>query len=85
MSRANVLKLPSLRRIALSRYCASPLKSLVSSAFVAQKDDILYFEMTVKGQRLFLKLIHNIMLPIPTLSVWDKIMKLNLNVFPSSI
>ena len=35
--------------------------------------------MTVEGQRLFLKLIHNIMLPIPTLSVWDKIMKLKLN------
>ena len=31
--------------------------------------------MTVEGQGLFLKLIHNIMLPIPTLSVWDKIMK----------
>ena len=36
--------------------------------------------MTVEGQRLFLKLIHNIMLPIPTLSVWDKIMKLKLNL-----
>ena len=32
-----------LHRIALCRYCASPLKSLVSSAFVAQKDDILHF------------------------------------------
>ena len=41
--------------------------------------------MTVDGQRLFLKLIHNIMLPMPTLSVLDKIMKLMLNVFPSSI
>ena len=29
-------------------------------------------QMTVEGQRLFLKLIHNTMLPIPTLSVWDK-------------
>ena len=37
-------------------------------------------QMTVEGQMLFLKLIHNIMLPIPTLSVWDKIMKLKLNL-----
>ena len=32
-----------LHRIALCRYCASRLKSLVSSAFVAQKDAILHF------------------------------------------
>ena len=32
-----------LHRIALCRYCASPLNNLVSSAFVAQKDDILHF------------------------------------------
>ena len=41
---------------------------------------LLANQMTVEGQRLFLKLIHNIMLPIPTLSVWDKIMKLKLNL-----
>ena len=41
---------------------------------------LLANQMTVEGQRLLLKLIHNIMLPIPTLSVWDKIMKLKLNL-----
>ena len=41
---------------------------------------LLANQMTFEGQRLFLKLIHNIMLPIPTLSVWDKIMKLKLNL-----
>ena len=41
---------------------------------------LLANQMTVEGQRLFLKLIHNIMLPIPTLSVWDKIMKMKLNL-----
>ena len=41
---------------------------------------LLANQMTVEGQRLFLKLIHSIMLPIPTLSVWDKIMKLKLNL-----
>ena len=41
---------------------------------------LLANQMTVEGQRLFLKLIHNIMLPIATLSVWDKIMKLKLNL-----
>ena len=41
---------------------------------------LLANQMTVEGQRLFLKLIHNIILPIPTLSVWDKIMKLKLNL-----
>ena len=40
---------------------------------------LLANQMTVEGQRLFLKLIHNIMLPIPTLSVWDNI-KLKLNL-----
>ena len=33
----------NLHRNALCRYCASPLKNLVLSAFVAQKDDILHF------------------------------------------
>ena len=32
-----------LHRIARCRHCASPLKRLISSAFVAQKDDILHF------------------------------------------
>ena len=32
-----------LHRIALCRYCVFFLNSLVSSAFVAQKDDILHF------------------------------------------
>ena len=78
----------NLHRNALCRYCASPLKNLVLSAFVAQRMifcTLLANQMTVESQRLFLKLIHNIMLPMPTLSVWDKIMKLKLNVFPSSI
>ena len=33
----------NLHRNALCRYCAFPLKNLVLSAFVAQKDDILHF------------------------------------------
>ena len=41
---------------------------------------LLANHMTVEAQRLILKLIHNIMLPIPTLSVWDKIIKLKLNL-----
>ena len=41
---------------------------------------LLANQMTVDCQRLFFKLIHNIMLPMPTLSVWDKIMKLKLNL-----
>ena len=45
---------------------------------------LLANQMIVEDQRLFFKLIHNIMLPIPTLKVWDKIIKLKLNVFPSS-
>ena len=67
------------------------LQYLPSRAFGAAGDKKMTFctllanQMTVEGQRLFLKLIHNIMLPMPTLSVWDKIMKLKLNVFPSSI
>ena len=32
-----------LHQIALCKYCASPLMRMVSSAFVAQKDDILHF------------------------------------------
>ena len=33
----------TLHRIALCRYCVHFLNSLVSSAFVSQKDDIMHF------------------------------------------
>ena len=69
--------------VARSRANVLKLRHFIELHYVIRH--FIELQMTGEGQRLFLKLIHNIMLPIPTLSVWDKIMKLKLNVFPSSI